>query len=285
MFWRLLLPSPAVLRRARAMVRRAGTRAPARPACTLAKCISTYRPCRFNETFGCEENGVWVHGIAAVFSVGGRSVLCGFPGMHPNRTYHCKAEQAATSGAPAEALPLPPCECERAGIRRACYAPLPSDKLACASGDKWAPSSCCRVAPKGGPCFAGWRQCAWHPEERIAWLHIPKAGTSFLYLLAHLANRSLPQSAIVPKEKKSRMEAEAFFKRWPPERYFRGSAIWWPSGPTHAAIGGYTWSEFRGRFFGMFRDPRERGWSTPRPHTQCTMYIHPRRVHLPSVHC
>ena len=30
---------------------------------------------------------------------------------------------------------------------------------------------------------------------------------------------------------------------------------------SHAAIGDEVYNEFRGRFFGMFRDPRERGWS------------------------
>lgn len=34
--------------------------------------------------------------------------------------------------------------------------------------------------------------------RKIAWLHIPKCGTSFLTVLLHFANRSLPPDAVVP---------------------------------------------------------------------------------------
>lgn len=37
--------------------------------------------------------------------------------------------------------------------------------------------------------------------------------------------------------------------------------MFWLDGLSHAGLSDAAWEEFRGRLFGMFRDPRERGWS------------------------
>ena len=124
---------------------------------------------------------------------------------------------------------------------------------------------CCARAHTDSACAPGWRPCVWRAERRIAWLHVPKAGTSFLLALAHLANRSLPTEALLPSVQAWRhklgTQSKRFFDHWKPHVWFRGSDTFWHDGIEHAAVSDATYSEFRGRFFAMFRDPRERGWS------------------------
>lgn len=116
--------------------------------------------------------------------------------------------------------------------------------------------------PATDRCEPGFRKCAWQPQTRIAWLHPPKTGTSFLLSLARLANSSLPDGVAVPPETRrdNRPEWERFFGSYPPHRWFRASDVWW-NGLSHAALDDATYTEFRGRLFAMFRDPRSRGWS------------------------
>lgn len=52
-----------------------------------------------------------------------------------------------------------------------------------------------------------------------------------------------------------------FFRSFPFEKWFRGSSPIWVAGVEHAAIDTATYQEYEGRFVGMFRDPRQRGWS------------------------
>ena len=125
------------------------------------------------------------------------------------------------------------------------------------------PTPICRPALQSGSgrsCARGWATCIWRRDERIAWLHIPKTGTSFLLQLAHLANGSLPVSAHVPHADKD-LQWRLFFRTWPIATWFRGSSIFWHSGMNHAGLPQHVFDEFRGRLFTFLRDPRERGWS------------------------
>ena len=62
----------------------------------------------------------------------------------------------------------------------------------------------------------------------IAWLHIPKCGTSFATTLVHYANASLPAQAEVrvPKETDAMI---AFLDKFPEDDWFKD--LLWPSPP------------------------------------------------------
>ena len=94
----------------------------------------------------------------------------------------------------------------------------------------------------------------------IGWLHIPKTGTSLLTALVHLANESLPDHAKVMDTGK-RLQEEVFFNQWKPEIWFK-NVTFWRDGIQHAPLNKHVMKKFQGNLFGMFRDPRIRGWSS-----------------------
>ena len=128
--------------------------------------------------------------------------------------------------------------------------------------------------------------------HRIAWLHIPKCGSSFGTALFHLANASLPATASMPTcahtgvmikpemprphfhcvpsvDQCTKREVEkcvlgqpelSFFARFPIDEWFR--CTFWEK--RHGNVGGHepldeaTYEAFRGHLYGMFREPTKR---------------------------
>mmetsp|Transcript_18256 Transcript_18256/g.36863 ORF Transcript_18256/g.36863 Transcript_18256/m.36863 type:complete len:264 (-) Transcript_18256:1086-1877(-) len=149
-------------------------------------------PCLPNVTFGCAMGGMWVSGgCKGVFQYNNRvEMVCGFAGQRNSSHRHvCHTPQPIriARGAP------PPCRCQSAGIPQFCLPPDSNATVACQGGDDGNDvlgPACC-AARAGGTaqhlCEEGWQPCSWHMGERIAWLHAPKTGTSFLLMLAHMA--------------------------------------------------------------------------------------------------
>ena len=128
--------------------------------------------------------------------------------------------------------------------------------------------SCCAYDHKRGCSNKSndFEACSWRSDTRIAWLHVPKTGTSFLLALALMANRSLATHIESGKMMREMMynagvQWQGLFQAFPFAKYFRGSSIWWLAGVQHAGISRGNFEEYRGRFFALFRDPRARGWS------------------------
>jgi len=117
-------------------------------------------------------------------------------------------------------------------------------------------------------------------HRRIAWLHMPKAGTSLGTALAHLANASLPQHAAMgcrpadqpaggsrpPNECRFSITEIDFILRYPYDEFFRG--VFWtkPStnfGDHHSLAPNSGWSPDFGidRVFAMIREPSSRARS------------------------
>jgi len=121
--------------------------------------------------------------------------------------------------------------------------------------------------------------------HRAAWLHVPKAGTSFGVTVTHWSNFSLPDRAVfLPTDVH---QGPAFTRRWPVQTWFRdpysppihtkalslsnpgmiraqfgpatqsGSLLWMKEGnfAGHHAIPPEIYKAFKGNFFGMFREP------------------------------
>lgn len=238
-------------------------------------------PCKANATFGCAgddaSSGMWVtSGCRAVFRLGGASLPCGYHGQRRNQRYHCAMPLQALAPPEARTTQLPECDCPSTGMSSFCASPQADDEVACMGGDagnvvngptccRARPGSTLRIDSHGGRdtrCIAGWSACAWSQQRRIAWLHTPKTGTSFLLPLARLANSSLPDDAFVPSFAKSRvLQWDAFFARYTQRKWFRGPAPFWRQGIAHAAISQAAYHDYRGRFFAMFREPRARGLS------------------------
>ena len=88
---------------------------------------------------------------------------------------------------------------------------------------------------------------------KIAWVHFPKAGTSFGNALVHLANSSLPPKLSVKIP--GGPNVDAFVAKFPYEKWFRG--VFWTkkSGnfANHDSISIDTFNKWRGHFFAMFR--------------------------------
>ena len=187
---------------------------------------------------------------------------CGFEGM--GRGAHACALPSTDDSS---YDPTTPCVCFASGPKHDAFyrCDKPNTSQACvgdARGEERGARCCAR--PAGG-CLPGWRPCTWHAENRIAWLHAPKTGTSFLLALARMANQSIPSYAKVSKLEDVRhvgTQWDAFLNKYTPSTWFRGSdVLGWRDGMAHAAISNATYREFHSRFFAMFRDPRERGWS------------------------
>lgn len=228
------------------------------PSCTHVTLQRQYSKtsCILNSSFGCDAEGMWVtRGCRGRFLLNGQEqVRCGFEGQSGRRTYHC-------GGSTVGAVPttIRECNCQTAGdVRLSCVAPAVNASLGCESHPRGnTQATCC--APGRDGCRSDSTPCTWRGDTRLAWLHTPKSGTSFLVALAHLANRNFPAHATISKREPTGWNS--FFSDWPHARWFKGSATFWNDGIAHAAVSPEVFDEFKGRFFAMIRDPRDRGWS------------------------
>ncbi|KAL3927747.1 MAG: hypothetical protein SGPRY_002681, partial [Prymnesium sp.] len=104
------------------------------------------------------------------------------------------------------------------------------------------------------------------PTNAIAWFHPPKTFTSFGTALVHLANASLPDYVAMPdcshKSWCFTSATENFSKVYPYKTYFN-SIFWEKNGDfgAHSAVTKMVFEQFKGRFFGIFRDPVLRTFS------------------------
>mmetsp|Transcript_87214 Transcript_87214/g.241889 ORF Transcript_87214/g.241889 Transcript_87214/m.241889 type:complete len:382 (-) Transcript_87214:68-1213(-) len=101
-------------------------------------------------------------------------------------------------------------------------------------------------------------------SPQIAWLHIPKCGVSFGTWLFHYANASLPEEARIPNEGPGQdYVVPAFQKEYPVGVWFQ-DRFWEKDGNIgdHTEITPEAWERFRGNFFGMFRQPAARMYSS-----------------------
>merc|ERR1712166_1729650 len=87
---------------------------------------------------------------------------------------------------------------------------------------------------------------------------------SFGTSLAHYANSSIPRTAQMPKPAEcSTVPEVCFTNMYPIEKHFKH--LLWEKNANwgdHTAISGATFKEFQGNFFGMFRNPQKRMWSS-----------------------
>lgn len=97
----------------------------------------------------------------------------------------------------------------------------------------------------------------------VAWVHIPKCGTSFGTTLAHYANSSLPEDAqLMPNTEDVELEGgpeKAFIRTWPVKEWF-SDLLWEKEGNwgDHTALDGNTLQRFHWHLFGLFRSPAAR---------------------------
>lgn len=151
-------------------------------------------PCILGKTFGCSSDGsgVWVSSCRGHFYFNSdpdrpEKLSCGYAGMRRNSTVFCPLPRDED----AEARPSR-CVCSSSGPARGLDYPCakPSGPSACVGDARGAEANArCCARPENQKCSVGWRACTWHADERIAWFHPVKTGTSFLLSLAHYANR------------------------------------------------------------------------------------------------
>jgi len=114
-------------------------------------------------------------------------------------------------------------------------------------------------------------------DRRVAFFHIPKTGTSLGNMIAHYVNTSLPAEAVIPncaKEACSHVESNGqgqleFQYRYPSEVWFN-NCLWIKDGRgpdrkdwfSHKELEEKPYEEFKGRFVGLFRDPKQRAISS-----------------------
>jgi len=105
-------------------------------------------------------------------------------------------------------------------------------------------------------------------EHKVAWMHIPRAGTSFGLTVARYASRSLPQNASFEDWKEDDELVERF-KQKPDEEYlgFKFAQAWkdtvnftklfWKGEKwsNHNPIGETDYTDWSGKFMAMFRSP------------------------------
>jgi len=108
-----------------------------------------------------------------------------------------------------------------------------------------------------------------HSTNRVAWVHIPKCGSSFGTTVAHFANSSLPATAVYGSTDRNLTHDEelkfdfsgSFIGEWPEEQYFQGGLLW---GGHEGKFGGHhrvtqeDFQQWRGRFVALFREPAAR---------------------------
>ena len=106
----------------------------------------------------------------------------------------------------------------------------------------------------------------WHEQRRLAWFHVPKAGSSFGTALAHYANESLPPDARIepcgPEMGEHCLEERHFLSKYPMDTWFK-DVFWEKSGNFggHWPITESAWRMYEGSFYGFFRHPAARSWS------------------------
>lgn len=107
-------------------------------------------------------------------------------------------------------------------------------------------------------------------ENKFAWFHIPKCGTSFANTLYHAANSSLPAEAILPSaETLSDSQWDLvgeFHESYPMKDWFEG-CFWHRNEQTdglgtHESILQMDFDQWAGNFVGIFREPRARAKSS-----------------------
>ena len=156
-------------------------------------------PCIRGKTFGCSADGsaIWVSSCRGLFEFGSdpdrpERLSCGYPGMRRNSSVSCPLPRDEASDAIAHRQSR--CVCFSSGPARgltySCPKPSGGANDACVGDTRGAEANArCCARPATKSCLAGWRACTWRSEERIAWFHPVKTGTSFLLTLAHYANR------------------------------------------------------------------------------------------------
>eukprot|EP00927_Polykrikos_kofoidii_P031563 TRINITY_DN2711_c0_g1_i1.p1 TRINITY_DN2711_c0_g1~~TRINITY_DN2711_c0_g1_i1.p1 ORF type:complete len:329 (-),score=31.62 TRINITY_DN2711_c0_g1_i1:23-1009(-) len=113
--------------------------------------------------------------------------------------------------------------------------------------------------------------------RRLAWLHIPKTGTSFGTSIAHYLHPGFPPDVVVPdcaRELCTHVDRQAlghieFQHRYPPDTWFPG-CIWLKAGHgpnnmdwfAHHQVHQRFWQRWEGSFVGFFRDPSQRAISS-----------------------
>ena len=102
-------------------------------------------------------------------------------------------------------------------------------------------------------------------NRRVAWLHIPKCGSSLAVPLGHYLNPELLSNASIEGELLAQYPDEAqevaFCRKYPLP--WGQEAIWEKNGNwgNHFAINSKTHTEFNGSFMGLFREPARRIYS------------------------
>ena len=96
--------------------------------------------------------------------------------------------------------------------------------------------------------------------NRAAWIHVPKAGTSFGAVVARYLMPSLPSDAVMPSIQVGSPGAD-FIRRYPlpAGSYWEKYGNW----ADHTAIDDLAWDAWRGDFVGLFRDPIRRAMAGP----------------------
>lgn len=102
-----------------------------------------------------------------------------------------------------------------------------------------------------------------YQPHKVAWVHIPKCGTTFGTTLVHYANSTLPKKAAMELDTKSTPPGEIFSAKYPPDYWFRG--LMWNkrySFADHTEITDRAWAQWNGHFFAMVRKPDRRTYSS-----------------------
>lgn len=113
--------------------------------------------------------------------------------------------------------------------------------------------------------------------RRIAWLHIPKTGSSLGNLIAHYLRPDLPRDAVVPNCREEACQHVSnpslnnieFQFRYEYDTWFR-DCVWLKDGHgpnnfdwfSHHQLHKTFWAEWAGSFVGMFREPAQRAISS-----------------------
>jgi len=99
--------------------------------------------------------------------------------------------------------------------------------------------------------------------NQVAWLHVPTAGNGFGTAVAHHANCTLPDEAVMPEPGASGDCAGdpevCFIERWRVKEYFQ-NLLWMKNGNwgNHDGITPVVYQLWKGKFVGMFRKPASR---------------------------
>ena len=229
--------------------------------------------CTHGYSYGCINGStIWVaRGCRALFLCrGGNEFECGLGfSFRDNVTCPCHSARPLSPLPPplpallppkAEEQRMGPCNCETASPKMSgmkyhqCLHPRVDDTSACVQDAERLGSAlpiCCAVDRRNGSCGLWQERCAWHGQDRIAWSHVPKTGSSFLLLVALLANnKSLASEHSLANDprglttavkclttiSKRRVALGHFFDSFKYSKWFPGSFLLWPGGLDHSAI-------------------------------------------------